>query len=40
MVKKGYKSVNTVGALVSQYYMNPDSVVAMATKNADWNGSE
>ena len=40
MVKKGYKSVNTVGALVSQYYMNPDSVVSLATKNADWNGSE
>jgi len=40
MVKKGYKSVNTVGALVSQYYMNPDAVVALATKNADWNGPE
>ncbi len=40
MVKKGYKSVNTVGALVSQYYMNPDSVVALANKNADWNGAE
>ncbi|MCX6771500.1 MAG: type II/IV secretion system ATPase subunit [Candidatus Micrarchaeota archaeon] len=40
MVKKGYKSVNTVGALVSQYYMNPDAVVAMASKNADWNGPE
>jgi len=40
MVKKGYKSVNTVGALVSQYYMNPDAVVALATKNADWNGAE
>jgi len=40
MVKKGYKSVNTVGALVSQYYMNPDAVVALATKNADWSGPE
>ncbi|MFA6907280.1 MAG: type II/IV secretion system ATPase subunit [Candidatus Micrarchaeia archaeon] len=40
MVKKGYKSVNTVGALVSQYYMNPDAVVSLATKNADWNGPE
>jgi len=40
MVKKSYKSVNTVGALVSQYYMNPDAVVALASKNADWNGPE
>ena len=40
MVKKGYKSVNTVGALVSQYYMNPDAVVSLATKNADWSGPE
>ena len=40
MVKKGYKSVNTVGALVSQYYMNPDAVVSLASKNADWNGPE
>jgi len=40
MVKKGYKSVNTVGALVSQYYMNPDAVVSLAAKNADWNGPE
>ena len=40
MVKKGYKSVNTVGALVSQYYMNPDAVTSLAAKNADWNGPE
>ncbi|MFA5929442.1 MAG: type II/IV secretion system ATPase subunit [Candidatus Micrarchaeia archaeon] len=40
MVKKGYKSVNTVGALVSQYYMNPDAVVSLAAKNADWSGPE
>jgi len=40
MVKKGYKSVNTVGAVVSQYYMNPDAVVSLAAKNADWNGPE
>ena len=40
MVKKGYKSVNTVGALVSQYYMNPDAVVSLAAKGADWGGPE
>lgn len=40
MVKKGYKSVNTVGALVSQYYMNPDSIVSLASKNGDWSGPE
>jgi hypothetical protein len=38
MVKKGYKSVNTVGAIVSQYYMNSDAVLSLATKNADWGG--
>jgi archaeal flagellar protein FlaI len=37
MVKKGYKSVNTVGAIVSQYYMNSDAVLSLATKNADWS---
>jgi flagellar protein FlaI len=40
MVKKGYKSVNTVGALVSQYYMNPDSLVSLASKSGDWNGPQ
>jgi len=40
MVKKGYKSVNSVGALVSQYYMNPDAVLSLAAKNADWGGPE
>jgi flagellar protein FlaI len=38
MVKKGYKSVNTVGAIVSQYYMNSDNVLSLASRNADWSG--
>ena len=38
MVKKGYKSVNTVGSIVSQYYMNSDAVLSLAAKNADWSG--
>lgn len=38
MVKKGYKGVNQVGTLVSQYYMNPDDVLSVAAKNAEWQG--
>ncbi len=36
MVKKGYKDVNTVGSIVSQYYMNPDHIASLASKNSDW----
>jgi flagellar protein FlaI len=37
MIKRGYKSVDTVGEIVSDYYMNPDEVVAMAAKNSEWS---
>ena len=40
MVKKGLKSVNTVGSVVSNYYMNPDDVLSIATKNADWHSMD
>ena len=40
MVKRGYKGVNTVGTIVSQYYMNPEEIVSLATKNAEWHGRE
>ncbi|MCX8194861.1 MAG: type II/IV secretion system ATPase subunit [Candidatus Micrarchaeota archaeon] len=40
MVKKGYKSINQVGAIVSQYYMNPEEILSLAVKNADWHGEE
>ncbi|MCX6769271.1 MAG: type II/IV secretion system ATPase subunit [Candidatus Micrarchaeota archaeon] len=36
MVKRGYKSVDAVGEIVSDYYMNPDRVLGMATKNVEW----
>ena len=39
MVKRGYKSVNTVGAIVSHYYMNSDEVLALAAKNSEWTGT-
>ncbi|MEM2138143.1 MAG: type II/IV secretion system ATPase subunit [Candidatus Anstonellaceae archaeon] len=39
MVKRGYKSINTVGAIVSQYYANPDEILSLATKNSEWHGS-
>ncbi|VVC01126.1 Uncharacterised protein [uncultured archaeon] len=38
MVKKGYKEINAVGAIVSQYYMNPEEITAMAARNAEWHG--
>jgi len=38
MVKKGYKDVNTVGTIVSQYYMNPDDILSLAVKNSEWQG--
>ncbi len=37
MVKKGYKDVNTVGTIVSQYYMNSEDVLSLAAKNAEWH---
>jgi flagellar protein FlaI len=40
MVKKGYKGINTVGAIVSQYYANPDEILSLATKNSEWHGSQ
>jgi hypothetical protein len=40
MVKKGYKDVNTVGAIVSQYYMNPEEIFSLAAKGADWYGEK
>ncbi len=38
MVKKKYKEVNTVGSIVSEYYINPEKVTKMAKKNEDWKG--
>jgi len=40
MVKRGYKGINTVGRIVSQYYMNSEEVVSLAAKNAEWHGDE
>ena len=40
MVKKGYKDVNTVGTIVSQYYMNAEEIISMASKNAEWHSSQ
>ena len=37
MVKKGYYEVDQVGRIVSNYYMDPNEVVAAATKNKDWD---
>lgn len=39
MVKRGYKSVNTVGSIVSHYYLNPDEVLSLALKNSEWTGT-
>ncbi|MFA5108525.1 MAG: type II/IV secretion system ATPase subunit [Candidatus Micrarchaeia archaeon] len=36
MTKKKYRDVNSVGSIVSHYYMNPDEVSAAAVKNANW----
>ncbi|VVC01888.1 Type II/IV secretion system protein [uncultured archaeon] len=40
MVKRGYKNVNSVGAIVSNYYVNPDEVIALALKNSEWTGAK
>lgn len=40
MVKRGLKNVDTVGSIVSQYYMNPDDVLSLAVKNAEWHGQD
>ena len=39
MVKRGYKGINTVGAIVSQYYMNPDEILGLASRNQEWHGA-
>lgn len=39
MVKHGYKSVDAVGEIVSDYYMNPDDVLALVQKNAEWKSA-
>ncbi|MEM4348036.1 MAG: ATPase, T2SS/T4P/T4SS family [Candidatus Anstonellaceae archaeon] len=36
MVKRGLKSVETVGHIISQYYMDPEEILSLATKNAEW----
>lgn len=36
MVKKGYEDVDTVGHIISTYYMDPDYVLQKAKKKADW----
>jgi len=36
MTKKKYRNVNSVGAIVSHYYMDPEDVIAAARKNANW----
>jgi flagellar protein FlaI len=36
MTKKKYRDVNSVGSIVSHYYMNPDEVLASARKDANW----
>ena len=37
MVRMGYESVDQVGSIVSQYYMDPDSVISAAKKGSKWN---
>jgi flagellar protein FlaI len=36
MVKKGYKDVNSVGRVVSRYYMNPEEIISLATKGGSF----
>ncbi len=36
MVKKHYRDVNTVGQIVSHYYMNSDEVAEVVNKGANW----
>ena len=40
MVKRGLKSVDTVGTIVSQYYANSEDILSLAAKNSDWHGQE
>ena len=40
MVKRGYKSVDQVGEIVSDYYTNPDAVLSLALKNGEWFASD
>jgi hypothetical protein len=36
MTKKKYREVNSVGNIVSHYYMNPDEVLEAAAKGTNW----
>lgn len=36
MTKKRYRDVNSVGTIVSHYYMNPEEVLEIVGKNAAW----
>ncbi len=36
MTKKKYREINSVGAIVSHYYMNPEEVLDAANKGANW----
>ncbi len=36
MTKKRYRDVNSVGSIVSHYYMNPEEILDAADKNANW----
>lgn len=36
MTTKRYRDVNSVGSIISHYYMNPDEVLAAARKNSNW----
>ncbi len=36
MTKKKYREVNSVGSIVSHYYMNPDDVLETAAKGGNW----
>jgi hypothetical protein len=36
MVSKGYRDVNSVGKIVSQYYMNPDDLLETVKRGGDF----
>jgi len=40
MVRKKYRGVNSVGSIVSHYYMNPEEVVSAAAKDVNWTFEE
>ncbi len=40
MVKQGYESVDQVGRIVSNYYVDPDGVLEVVKKNQSWNFDE